>query len=54
MGRVSRYGVIPITADQDTAGPMARTVTEAIDGLKAQGAEIIDLADIPNITAVNE
>jgi amidase len=26
---VSRYGVIPITADQDTAGPMARTVTDA-------------------------
>ena len=25
VGRVSRYGVIPITADQDTAGPMART-----------------------------
>jgi amidase len=29
VGRVSRYGVIPITADQDTAGPMARTVTDA-------------------------
>ena len=28
-GRISRYGVIPITADQDTAGPMARTVTDA-------------------------
>jgi amidase len=26
VGRVSRYGVIPITADQDTAGPMAKTV----------------------------
>ena len=25
VGRVSRYGVIPITADQDTPGPMART-----------------------------
>src|SRR5437588_4956428 len=24
VGRVSRYGVIPITADQDTPGPMAR------------------------------
>src|SRR5206468_4279760 len=24
VGRVSRYGVIPITADQDTAGPMAK------------------------------
>jgi amidase len=28
MGRVSRYGVIPITADQDTPGPMAKTVTD--------------------------
>jgi amidase len=26
VGRISRYGVIPITADQDTAGPMAKTV----------------------------
>ena len=29
LGRISRYGVIPITADQDTAGPMARTVADA-------------------------
>jgi amidase len=29
VGRVSRYGVIPITADQDTPGPMARTVMDA-------------------------
>jgi amidase len=29
LGRISRRGVIPITADQDTAGPMARTVTDA-------------------------
>jgi len=29
VGRVSRYGVIPITADQDTPGPMARSVTDA-------------------------
>ncbi|MGH9384076.1 MAG: amidase family protein [Vicinamibacterales bacterium] len=29
VGRISRYGVIPITADQDTAGPMTRTVTDA-------------------------
>lgn len=28
-GRISRHGIIPITADQDTAGPMARTVTDA-------------------------
>src|SRR5215203_2900749 len=29
VGRVSRYGVIPIAADQDTPGPMARTVSDA-------------------------
>ena len=29
LGRVSRYGVIPITADQDTPGPMAKTVADA-------------------------
>lgn len=28
VGRVSRYGIIPITADQDTAGPMAKSVTD--------------------------
>jgi amidase len=29
VGRISRYGVIPITADQDTAGPMAKSVADA-------------------------
>jgi amidase len=29
LGRISRYGIIPITLDQDTAGPMARTVADA-------------------------
>ena len=29
VGRISRYGVIPITADQDTAGPMTKTVVDA-------------------------
>ena len=29
VGRISRHGIIPIVADQDTAGPMARTVTDA-------------------------
>jgi amidase len=29
VGRISRHGVIPITADQDTPGPMARTVIDA-------------------------
>src|SRR5205823_5064134 len=29
VGRISRYGVIPITADQDTPGPMSRSVSDA-------------------------
>src|ERR1700688_2700026 len=29
VGRISRYGIIPIPADQDTAGPLAKTVTDA-------------------------
>jgi amidase len=29
VGLVSRRGILPITADQDTAGPLARTVTDA-------------------------
>jgi amidase len=29
VGRVSRHGVIPITADQDTPGPMAKWVVDA-------------------------
>jgi amidase len=29
VGRISRYGVIPITGDQDTPGPMTRTVSDA-------------------------
>jgi amidase len=40
LGRISRWGVIPITADQDTAGPMAKTVSDvaillgALEGAK--------------------
>src|SRR2546421_8487324 len=29
VGRISRYGVIPISADQDTPGPLAKTVADA-------------------------
>src|SRR4051812_3397762 len=29
LGLISRHGIVPITADQDTAGPMARTVRDA-------------------------
>src|SRR5437762_5195775 len=36
VGRVSRYGVIPITADQDTPGPMAKFVTDAAIVLRSE------------------
>ena len=40
IGRVSRYGVIPITADQDTPGPMTRSVADAAIMLGAmEGAQ---------------
>ena len=40
VGRVSRWGVIPITADQDIAGPLARTVADAAIMLGAmEGAD---------------
>lgn len=29
LGLISRYGIMPITGDQDTAGPMTRTVADA-------------------------
>jgi amidase len=49
VGRISRYGVIPITADQDTAGPMAKSVTDAAIMLGAlEGA-----APDPNDPATN-
>jgi amidase len=50
VGRVSRYGVIPITADQDTPGPMAKSVTDAaillgvLEGLGMQGSDPNDPA----------
>ena len=45
VGRVSRYGVIPITADQDTPGPMARTVTDAAILLGALEGAVPDAND---------
>ncbi|MEZ5287530.1 MAG: amidase family protein [Vicinamibacterales bacterium] len=45
VGRISRYGVIPITADQDTAGPMARTVTDAAIMLGAMESAAADPND---------
>jgi amidase len=49
VGRISRHGVIPITADQDTAGPMARTLADAAALMGAlEGA-----APDPNDAATN-
>jgi amidase len=43
LGRVSRTGIVPISAAQDTAGPMARNVTDAAVLLAAvQGADPAD------------
>ena len=45
VGRVSRHGIIPITADQDTAGPMAKFVADAAKLLAAmEGADSEDPA----------
>jgi amidase len=38
VGLVSRSGVIPISASQDTAGPMARSVADAVSLLTAMSA----------------
>ena len=39
VGLLSRQGIVPITADQDTAGPMARNVTDAAVLLSAMTGE---------------
>ena len=51
VGLVSRDGIIPITADQDTAGPIARTVTDAaiLLGVLA-GYDPSDAATTPCLT----
>ncbi len=50
VGRISRYGVIPITADQDTPGPMTRTVSDAAIMLGAMENEQPD----PNDSATSK
>jgi len=42
---VSRYGVIPITADQDTPGPMARSVADAATLLGVLEGQVPDPHD---------
>lgn len=45
VGRISRYGIIPITADQDTAGPMAKIVTDVAILLGALESATPDIHD---------
>jgi amidase len=47
LGLVSRSGIIPISASQDTAGPMARTVRDAAILLSVMSGE--DARDTPTI-----
>src|SRR5215510_15111743 len=54
LGLVSRDGILPITADQDTAGPLARTVTDAAILLSAiSGYDPNDAATAPCLVAGN-
>jgi amidase len=45
VGRISRYGVIPITADQDTPGPMAKSVSDVAIMLGALESAVPDPND---------
>ncbi|PIE36530.1 hypothetical protein CSA56_00155 [candidate division KSB3 bacterium] len=37
-GLISRFGIIPIAHSQDTAGPMARTVTDSVFMIRSTGS----------------
>ena len=52
VGRVSRHGVIPIAADQDTPGPMARTVADAAIMLGAMEGPTPDPNDAATSTCM--
>lgn len=45
LGRVSRHGIVPVTLDQDTAGPMTRTVADAAILLGAMESAAPDPGD---------
>jgi amidase len=45
LGRISRAGIIPITKDQDTAGPMGRTVEDVAIVLGAMEGAMPDSKD---------
>ncbi len=49
LGRISRWGIAPVTLDHDTAGPMARTVADAAIMLGAMEGDAPD----PNDPATN-
>ncbi len=54
LGLVSRNGILPITADQDTAGPLARTVADAAVLLSViSGYDPNDAATAPCLVAGN-
>jgi amidase len=54
LGLVSRDGIVPITADQDTAGPLARSVTDAAILLgQIAGFDPSDPATTPCLTPGN-
>jgi amidase len=44
-GRISRYGIVPLTLDQDTAGPMTKTVVDAAIMLGAMEGAAADPND---------
>jgi len=56
VGRVSRYGVIPIVADQDTPGPMAKSLVDAaivlgvVEGADANDPETKRCAPVGDYT----
>jgi amidase len=56
VGLVSRSGIIPISHTQDTAGPMARTVTDAMILLgvmswNRSGVDSVEAAAVPTVPA---
>ncbi len=51
VGLVSRSGIIPISFTQDTAGPMARTLTDATLCLNALAG--VDSSDVKTLASIN-
>ena len=55
VGLVSRSGIIPISKSQDTAGPLARTVTDAVLLLNAMtGVDAKDEATLKNTQPIKD